>query len=62
MALIFGNLTQAFVNFGAIVNQINAGDVSNEGQLPQAAADFRRTAAHDASILVYIGILAFLWP
>lgn len=60
MALLFGNLTQDFVSFGTVVSEIKAGNNSAQAQLPQAAADFKRIAAHDASILVYIGILGLL--
>lgn len=56
MSLLFGRLTQDFVNFGMIVQQLNGPNGTEaQQQLPIAAAAFRRSAALDASYLVYIG-------
>ena len=44
MSLIFGRLTQDFINFEGV------------DQTSTAAADFRKATALDASYLVYIGI------
>lgn len=55
MTLLFGNLTQDFVNFGETLALANAGNVTAQAAVPAAAANFRRTAANDASYLVYIG-------
>ena len=56
MSLMFGNLALAFVNFGKALQQArqsnNAGDFQS---LTDAANAFRKTAAKDASYLVYIG-------
>lgn len=55
MSLLFGNLTQDFVNFGQTIERANAGDAAAAAAIPAAAASFRHTAANDASYLVYIG-------
>lgn len=57
MTLVFGNLVQAFVSFGTRVAEAESGDPTGIAQLPVAAAAFRRIAANDALILVYIGEL-----
>jgi ATP-binding cassette, subfamily B (MDR/TAP), member 1 len=56
MSLIFGNLTQQFVAFGAAVSEAKGGDAdaSAAARIPAAVAAFRRTSARDASYLVYI--------
>lgn len=56
MSLLFGNLTQQFVVFGSVVTRMQAGDPTAALELPAAAEAFRRTAALDASYIVYIGI------
>ncbi|KZP01325.1 P-loop containing nucleoside triphosphate hydrolase protein [Calocera viscosa TUFC12733] len=50
MSLIFGNLTNSFVNFSSIVAS------GNLAQLGPAADDFRKVSAQDALYLVVIGI------
>ncbi|KII86803.1 hypothetical protein PLICRDRAFT_43464 [Plicaturopsis crispa FD-325 SS-3] len=60
MSLLFGNLTQAFVNFGDVVQDVNNGKPGAAEQVPVVAANFRKTAAHDASYLVYIGVGMFV--
>jgi ATP-binding cassette subfamily B (MDR/TAP) protein 1 len=55
MSLLFGNLTQGFVNFTIILNT-----PSRAWEIPQAAADFRHSAGKSASYLVYIGIGMFV--
>lgn len=55
MSLLFGNLTQDFVNFGTVVAEGKAGNAAAQASVPAAAAHFRLTASHDASYLVYIG-------
>lgn len=50
MTLLFGNLTQNFVTFQQVL-----GNPSLADQIPAAAADFRRSAALNASYLAYIG-------
>ena len=54
MSLIFGNLTQQFVEF-TIATNAAAGNASAQPALDQAAANFRTTSAKDASYLVCIG-------
>jgi ATP-binding cassette, subfamily B (MDR/TAP), member 1 len=56
MSLIFGNLTQQFVVFGATVSEAKGGDADAAARIPAAVAAFRRTSARDASYLVYIGM------
>ena len=48
MSIIFGNLTNAFVDFGTAIER-------GEG-VDSAAAHFRHVASLDASYLVYIGL------
>ncbi|KAF8957254.1 P-loop containing nucleoside triphosphate hydrolase protein [Flammula alnicola] len=55
MSLLFGNLTQAFVNFTQIV-----ANPARSGEIPQAAADFRHSASKSATYLVCIGIGMFV--
>ena len=55
MSLLFGNLIQDFVIFGETIALANVGNATAEAALPAVAAHFRRTAANDASYLVYIG-------
>lgn len=54
MSLIFGNLTQQFVNFSIATDAANNG--GSQDNLQAAAASFRHVAAQDASYLVYIGL------
>jgi len=56
MSLIFGRLTQDFVNFEITRAGAENGDTASIAALPGAAGHFRRAAALDASYLVYIGI------
>lgn len=60
MSLLFGNLTQDFVKFGTTVMRASKGDQDAIDKLPSVAAGFRKTAALDASYLVYIGRLCSL--
>jgi ATP-binding cassette, subfamily B (MDR/TAP), member 1 len=48
MSLIFGNLTQAFVDFTAAIN-------NGSSDIDAQAAHFRKTASQDAVWLVVIG-------
>ncbi|KAG5648338.1 hypothetical protein DXG03_004910 [Asterophora parasitica] len=56
MSLLFGNLTQDFVNFGTTLELAKLGNQTAIDDVPHAAATFRKTAALDASYLVYIGV------
>ena len=56
MSLIFGALTQDFVDFQIIRASAEAGNPDGQAALPGAAAHFRKVSALDASYLVYIGI------
>jgi len=57
MSLIFGALTQDFVNFEIVRASAGAGNPDGIAALPGAAAHFRKVSSQDASYLVYIGIL-----
>ncbi|KAI0073491.1 P-loop containing nucleoside triphosphate hydrolase protein [Panus rudis PR-1116 ss-1] len=59
MSLLFGNLTQDFVNFQIVEQSLDPNDPQSAAKLDQAAAAFRHTAALDASYLVYIGVGMF---
>ena len=50
MSLLFGNLTQAFVNFGMVT--MNG---SSPEQVQAAANHFRSVASNDAGFLAVIG-------
>ena len=55
MSLLFGNLTQDFVNFTKVVYQVQAGDASAADQIPAAAAAFRHAANKGALYFTFIG-------
>ncbi|KAF8957257.1 multidrug resistance protein 1 [Flammula alnicola] len=55
MSLLFGNLTQDFVNFTQIV--LNP---ARSGEIPEAGANFRHSAGKSATYLVCIGIGMFV--
>ena len=56
MSLLFGNLTQQFVNFSIVNSRAKAGDPAAIAAVPAAAAaEFRASASESASKLVYIG-------
>lgn len=56
MSLLFGNLTQDFVNFTNAVQSINPDDPESSATVNEAARHFRHVAANDASYLTYIGV------
>ena len=55
MSLLFGRLTQDFINFESVLRQANDGQPTAVDSLQEAAAHFKHMAALDASYLVYIG-------
>ena len=55
MTLIFGNLTQDFLNFSNAIQNVNPNDPQTTATVEEAARDFRHVAAQDASYLTYIG-------
>ena len=55
MSLLFGNLTQDFVNFTTDIQNINPNDPQSSAKVEAAAKGFRHVAAKDASYLTYIG-------
>ena len=64
MSLIFGALTQDFVDFEIVRASAEAGSPDAIAKLPGAAAHFRKISALDASYLAYIGISLYsinLW-
>ncbi|KAJ3513963.1 hypothetical protein NLJ89_g2654 [Agrocybe chaxingu] len=56
ISLMFGDLTQEFVDFSKVVALAKSGDQDAIANLPQAAAEFRRSSSQTASYLVYLGI------
>lgn len=56
MSILFGNLTQDFVNFATVVSQSNNGNATATALVPEAARIFKQTAAKDASYLAYMGV------
>ncbi|KAF4580529.1 GTPase-activating protein [Pleurotus pulmonarius] len=60
MSLLFGNLVQAFVVFAQDVLGARSGNTEAAARVPQAAADFRRSAVNNANYLVYIGLGMFV--
>ncbi|KAF9533176.1 P-loop containing nucleoside triphosphate hydrolase protein [Crepidotus variabilis] len=58
MSLLFGDLTQAFVDFSVAMNQARVG--GSAISLDAAAAHLRRAASHSASYLVYLGLGLFI--
>ena len=60
MGLLFGHLTQDFVNFGVILGQAQTGDPAAQAALPAAAAAFRHGAGLNALYLLAIGWLSVL--
>ena len=56
MSLIFGRLVNDFLNFQRSVAAVQANDTPEaEASLAVTAAQFRHSAATDATYLVYIG-------
>ncbi len=55
MSLLFGNLTQDFVNFTNALRNIDPNDPQSSAAIEQAAKGFRHVSAQDASYLTYIG-------
>ncbi|KAH9038538.1 P-loop containing nucleoside triphosphate hydrolase protein [Lactarius pseudohatsudake] len=60
MSLLFGNLTQDFVDFASALNNLDPNDPGSTARLDQTASSFRRVAAQDASYLTYIGVGLFV--
>ncbi|KAJ3756801.1 P-loop containing nucleoside triphosphate hydrolase protein [Lentinula raphanica] len=60
MSLLFGKLTESFVEFQVIVNAMNSGQQIPPDQFNDAVHDFRSQSAKDALYLVFIGIGMFV--
>ncbi|PPQ83491.1 hypothetical protein CVT25_006981 [Psilocybe cyanescens] len=60
MTLLFGRLTEDFVSFTQVVNQAQNNVPGASERLPEVAESFRRSAAKNASYLVYIGVGIFV--
>ncbi|KAI0267305.1 P-loop containing nucleoside triphosphate hydrolase protein [Gloeopeniophorella convolvens] len=60
MSLLFGNLTQDFVNFSNSIKNAQPGDPTSSAEIDEAAKKFRHVAANDASYLTYIGVAMFV--
>ncbi|KAF8919003.1 multidrug resistance protein 1 [Mucidula mucida] len=56
MTLLFGNLTNQFVKFQVVINNVDEGNQDAIDALPAVAAAFRHEASKDALYLVIIGI------
>lgn len=56
MTLLFGNLTQDFVNFSLAVMLAEEGDADAQAAIEVAAAHFRSAAGRNASYLVFMGM------
>jgi ATP-binding cassette subfamily B (MDR/TAP) protein 1 len=56
MSLLFGNLTQDFVNFSSALQNINPNDPQASAKIEEAARGFRHVSAKDASYLTFIGV------
>jgi len=56
MSLLFGNLTQDFINFSNAIRDIDPNDPQSIARIDDAARGFRHVAAKDASYLTYIGV------
>lgn len=65
LSLVFGNLTQTFVNFGAAVEEqlLDPNSQDAQGAVKNAAEGFRHAAARDSLYLVVIGefVMHFYW-
>jgi ATP-binding cassette subfamily B (MDR/TAP) protein 1 len=55
MSLLFGDLTQDFVDFSNAVQRITPDDPQSSIKVDEAARLFRNVAAHDAAYLTCIG-------
>jgi len=55
MSLLFGNLTQDFVNFAVAIQNADPNDPATTAKVEEAARGFRHVAAKDASYLTLIG-------
>jgi ATP-binding cassette subfamily B (MDR/TAP) protein 1 len=55
MSLIFGNITEQFVQFQIVISSAAMGLPGFQEQIPEKAQKFRETAALDAMYLVLIG-------
>jgi ATP-binding cassette subfamily B (MDR/TAP) protein 1 len=55
MSLLFGDLTQDFVDFNNAIQSIDTNDPQSTARVDEAAKRFRHIAAQDAAYLVYIG-------
>jgi ATP-binding cassette subfamily B (MDR/TAP) protein 1 len=60
MSLLFGNLTQDFVNFSSALQNINPNDPQASAKIEEAARGFRHVSAKDASYLTFIGVGMFI--
>ena len=55
MSLIFGRSIQDFVDFQMVLGFAQAGDPNAAAKIPQAAANFRQSAAQNAIYFVILG-------
>jgi ATP-binding cassette subfamily B (MDR/TAP) protein 1 len=55
MSLLFGALTQDFIDFSTAIRNIDPNDPQSSAKVDDAARGFRHVASRDASYLTYIG-------
>jgi ATP-binding cassette subfamily B (MDR/TAP) protein 1 len=55
MTILFGNLTQEFVEFGSVLMRAQSGDAAAQALIPIATANFRSASARSAGWLACIG-------
>lgn len=55
MTLLFGRLTDDFLNFARVLSDARGGIPGAAEKLPDAAQHFRQSAAKNATYLVYVG-------
>jgi ATP-binding cassette, subfamily B (MDR/TAP), member 1 len=60
MTILFGNLTQDFLDFSTAIQNLNPNDPQSTAKVDEAAKRFRHVAAKDASYLTYISEWLFI--
>ena len=55
MRLLFGNLTQDFINFNKGIQNITLDGLQSSTKVSEVTRHFRHVAAKDASYLTYVG-------
>jgi ATP-binding cassette, subfamily B (MDR/TAP), member 1 len=55
MSLLFADLTQDFINFSTLIQEIDPNDPQSSANVDRASKHFRQNAAQDAFHLTLIG-------